>query len=78
MHCAPVLYAAAERGFFDKNELSSLKLNSRLQGHPEREMLPGLETTSGPLGSGLSQAAGMAYAMQYLERNPQRCLLHHG
>ena len=73
-HCAPVLYATlAERGFFDKNELSSLrKLNSRLQGHPEREMLPGLETTSGPLGSGLSQAAGMAYAMQYLERNPQR------
>ena len=73
-HCAPVLYATlAERGFFDKNELSSLrKLNSRLQGHPEREMLPGLETTSGPLGSGLSQAAGMAYAMQHLERNPQR------
>ena len=73
-HCAPVLYATlAERGFFDKNELSSLrKLNSRLQGHPEREMLPGLETTSGPLGSGLSQAAGMAYAMQCLERHPQR------
>jgi len=35
---------------------------SRLQGHPERTMLPGVETTSGPLGSGLSQAAGIAYA----------------
>ena len=38
------------------------KFGSRLQGHPEREKLPGLETTSGPLGSGLSQAAGMALA----------------
>lgn len=62
-HCAPVQYAAmAEAGFFDKKELMSLrKLGSRLQGHPEREKLPGLETTSGPLGSGLSQGAGIAY-----------------
>jgi transketolase len=37
-------------------------LGSRLQGHPHRAALPGLETTSGPLGSGLSQAAGMALA----------------
>jgi transketolase len=49
--------AMAEAGFFDKTELTSLrKLGSRLQGHPEREKLPGLENTSGPLGSGLSQA----------------------
>src|SRR3989344_2870534 len=42
--------------------LTLRKFGSRLQGHPERERLPGLETTSGPLGSGLSQATGIAYA----------------
>lgn len=68
-HCVPVQYAAmAERGFFDKDELKTLrKLGSRLQGHPEREKLPGLENTSGPLGSGVSQAAGYAYTMQYID-----------
>ena len=68
-HCVPVQYAAmAERGFFDKEELMTLrKFGSRLQGHPEREKLPGLENTSGPLGSGLSQAAGYAYTMQYID-----------
>jgi transketolase len=65
-HNTPVQYAAmAEAGFFDKEELLTLrKLGSRLQGHPERTKLPGLETTSGPLGSGLSQAAGMAYVLK--------------
>ena len=65
-HCAPVRYAAmAEAGYFPKTELRTLrKLGSRLQGHPERVRLPGLETTSGPLGSGLSQACGMALAMR--------------
>lgn len=73
-HCVPVQYAAmAEAGFFDKTELSTLrKFGSRLQGHPEREKLPGLENTSGPLGSGLSQAAGYAYSLQYLDENPHR------
>ena len=68
-HCVPVQYAAmAERGYFDKSELGTLrKLGSRLQGHPERTSLPGLENTSGPLGSGLSQAAGYAYSLQYLD-----------
>lgn len=68
-HCVPVQYAAmAERGYFDKDELKTLrKLGSRLQGHPEREKLPGLENTSGPLGSGVSQAAGYAYTMQYID-----------
>lgn len=63
-HICPVLYATlAHRGFFPISELSTLrKLGTRLQGHPHREALPGLETTSGPLGSGLSQAAGMALA----------------
>ena len=69
-HTVPVQYAAmAEAGFFDKEELLTLrKLGSRLQGHPERERLPGLENTSGPLGSGLSQASGYAYSLQYLDK----------
>lgn len=73
-HCVPVQYAAmARRGFFDVEELMTLrKFGSRLQGHPEREKLPGLENTSGPLGSGLSQAAGYAYSLQYLDKNPHR------
>ena len=63
-HIAPVRYATmAHAGYFPVEECLTLrKLGSRLQGHPERDMLPGLETTSGPLGSGLSQAAGIAYA----------------
>jgi len=65
-HCAPVRYAAmANAGYFPREELLTLRqFGSRLQGHPERLKLPGLETTSGPLGSGLSQAAGMAMALQ--------------
>ncbi len=73
-HTVPVQYAAmAEAGFFPKDELQTLrKLGSRLQGHPERTKLPGLENTSGPLGSGLSQAAGVAYALQYIDKQPHR------
>jgi transketolase len=65
-HCTPVRYATmAHAGYFDKKELMTLRqFGSRLQGHPERLRLPGLETTSGPLGSGLSQAAGMALALR--------------
>jgi transketolase len=65
-HCVPVQYAAmAHAGYFQKKELLTLReFGSRLQGHPERTRLPGLETTSGPLGSGLSQACGMALAMR--------------
>lgn len=73
-HTVPVQYAAmAEAGYFEKEELLTLrKLGSRLQGHPEREKLPGLENTSGPLGSGLSQAAGYAYTLQYIDVDPHR------
>lgn len=73
-HCVPVQYAAmAERGYFPKEELKTLRrLGSRLQGHPERTKLPGLENTSGPLGSGLSQASGVAYTLQYLNHQTQR------
>ena len=63
-HIAPVLYATmAHSGYFPLEECLTLRrFGSRLQGHPERELLPGLESTSGPLGSGISQAAGYAYA----------------
>lgn len=62
-HITPVRYAAmAHAGYFPLAECMTLrKFRSRLQGHPERERLPGVETTSGPLGSGLGQAAGIAY-----------------
>ena len=70
-HCVPVQYATmAHAGYFDKAELLTLrKYGSRLQGHPERTKLPGLETTSGPLGCGLSQAAGMALALRMNKDN---------
>jgi transketolase len=62
-HTVPVRYATmAHAGYFPVEECMTLrKFGSRLQGHPEREKLPGVENTSGPLGSGLSQAAGIAY-----------------
>jgi len=63
-HICPVRYAAmALSGYFPIEELKTLrKLNSRLQGHPHRTALSGVETTSGPLGEGISQAIGMALA----------------
>ena len=63
-HICPVLYATmAHAGYFPLAELSTLrKFGTRLQGHPHREYLPALETSSGPLGAGLSQAVGMALA----------------
>lgn len=63
-HICPIRYAAmAEAGYFPVAELATLrKFGTRLQGHPERRRLLSLETTSGPLGSGLAQAVGMAYA----------------
>ncbi len=72
-HCNPVLYATlAHAGYFPKKELLTLRqLGSKLQGHPERETLPGLENTSGPLGSGLSQASGMALSLK-MDQNKTR------
>jgi transketolase len=63
-HICPVLYATmAHAGYFPVEELMTLrKFGTRLQGHPHREYLPYVETSSGPLGSGLSQAVGMALA----------------
>ena len=63
-HICPVYYATmAHAGYFPVAELMTLrKLGTRLQGHPHREWLPYVETSSGPLGAGLSQATGMALA----------------
>ncbi len=65
-HYCPVLYAAlAESGYFPKEELSSfMKIGSRLPGHPERGLTPGVEVSSGPLGQGVSVATGIALAMK--------------
>lgn len=63
-HCIPIVYAAmAKLGFFPEQELMTLrKLGSRLQGHPDRTRLPGIEASTGSLGQGLSVAVGMALA----------------
>jgi transketolase len=63
-HICPIRYVSmAQAGYFPIEELKTLrKINSRLQGHPHRTALPGLETTSGPLGEGVSQAIGIALA----------------
>lgn len=68
-HAAPMLYLVlAEKGFFPKSELSTLRqLNSRLQGHPCAEKLPGVEISSGPLGLAYSSALGMAVGDRMLE-----------
>jgi len=65
-HICPGLYATmAHAGYFPVEELKTLrKLGTRLQGHPHRETLPGIETSSGPLGSGISQALGMTLSMR--------------
>lgn len=83
-HICPVYYAAlALAGYFPVKELESLRrLGSRLQGHPHREWLPGIETSSGPLGEGLAQAVGLALA-EKLDRGPYStryfyCLLSDG
>ncbi|MEK7190194.1 MAG: transketolase [Patescibacteria group bacterium] len=70
-HICPVLYAAmAHAGYFPVEELKTLrKFGTRLQGHPHREYMPWLDTSSGPLGSGLSQAVGMALADKIPARN---------
>jgi transketolase len=80
-HLCPALYAALARaGFFPREELLSLrKLGSRLQGHPSRVDLPGIEISSGPLGQGVSQAVGMAVAGK-MDYAPWRvyCLMSDG
>ena len=63
-HAAPVLYSAlSRRGFFDPSELMTLrKINSKLQGHPNMNDIPGIDMSTGSLGQGISAAVGMALA----------------
>ncbi len=70
-HICPIRYVSmAQAGYFPIEELKTLrKINSRLQGHPHRTALPGLETTSGPLGEGLSQGIGIALAAKMDKKN---------
>lgn len=72
-HICPIRYVSmAQAGYFPIEELKTLrKINSRIQGHPHRTALPGLETTSGPLGEGLSQAIGIALAGKLDKKNYQ-------
>jgi transketolase len=81
-HYAPVWYTTmAHAGYFPVKELASLrKLGTRLHGHPHNEALPGVENSSGPLGQGLSQATGMAYAGLKWEKKPWRvyCFMSDG
>ncbi len=80
-HICPVLYATlAFAGYMPLKELKTLrKLNSRLQGHPHRASTPGVETTSGPLGSGLSQSIGIALSAKLDNKKYQTyCLMSDG
>lgn len=72
-HAAPVQYAAlAERGYFPKEELLTLrKLGSKLQGHPNRDKVPGIEMSTGSLGQGFAVCVGMALANK-LDNDPGR------
>ena len=80
-HICPIRYVSmAQSGYFPIEELKTLrKLGTRLQGHPERKKLPGVESTSGPLGSGLGQACGVAYALRMDgKRNRVYCIMSDG
>lgn len=80
-HICPVQYATmAHARYFPVEEIKTLrKFGTRLQGHPHRGILPGIETTSGPLGSGLSQAVGMASGFK-MDKKPNQvfCLMSDG
>jgi len=80
-HICPVLYASLARaGYFPLEELKKLRnIHSRLEGHPYFGSLPGVENTSGPLGSGLSQAIGIALAFRLDNlKNRVFCLMSDG
>jgi transketolase len=76
-HAAPALYAIlAEAGYFPTEKLCSLrKMGSMLQGHPDKERVPGVEVSSGSLGQGLSIANGIALAGRLDEKNTYNYVL---
>ncbi len=69
-HAAPALYAVlAQAGYLDRDELKTLrKLGTRLQGHPDSSLLPGVEVSTGSLGQGLSVACGLAAGLRLQKR----------
>ena len=80
-HCAPALYAAlAERGFFEKEKLKTVrKLNSNLQGHPSMKEIPGVDMSTGSPGQGFSIAIGIAIAGKLNNKNYRTyCILGDG
>ena len=80
-HCAPALYSClANRGYFDIEELKTFRnINSRLQGHPDKNKIPGVDMTTGSLGQGLSSANGMAIAGKIDNKNYRvYCILGDG
>ena len=80
-HGVPALYAVfAQAGLIGKDEIYTLrKINSRLQGHPDRVKLPGIEASTGSLGQGLSVALGMAIAAKMDKKNYRvYCMLGDG
>lgn len=80
-HCAPGLYAVlAEKGYIPEKELETLRqIGSPLQGHPNMDLVPGIDMTTGSLGQGISAAVGMALALR-LQKEPSRvfCLTGDG
>jgi transketolase len=80
-HCTPVYYSVlAHAGYFPIDELKTFrKLNSRLQGHPDKSKFPLMESSTGSLGQGLSVAAGIAFGLQ-LDKNPAKvyCMIGDG
>ena len=80
-HCSPALYSClANRGYFDVEELKTFRnINSRLQGHPDKNKVPGVDMTTGSLGQGLSSANGMAIAGKLDNKNYRvYCILGDG
>ena len=78
-HASPVLYSVlAENGFFEEIELMSFrKINSKLQGHPAKGYIPGVEASTGSLGQGLSLACGIALGLK-LDNNPAKVVVYLG
>lgn len=78
-HASPLLYSVlAEHGMFDKKELSTFrKINSRLQGHPSKGYVSGIEASTGSLGQGLALGCGVAMGLK-LDSNPARVVVYMG
>lgn len=78
-HASPVLYAVlAENGFIQEEELMTFrKFNSKLQGHPSKGYIPGVEASTGSLGQGLSLGCGIALGLQ-LDKNPANVIVYLG